>query len=124
MFNSSVLAGKAKTALGSLAEGIVPKNDVSPPLLSFGLAFDVLHCAVKFLLELFSAVSDTGKIGTCPGRLLDGARGFRDLFIGHPTEPQLLSMEGYSVGTVGRSGCAKGSKGLIPSRQFTVAQEP
>ena len=100
------------------------ENFVSPPLRSFGLAFDVLHGAVKFLLELFSAVSDPGQIGACPGRLLDGARGFRDLFFGHPTEPQLLSMEGYSVGTASRSGRAEGNKSLIPSSQFAVAHEP
>ena len=46
------------------------ENFVSPPLRSFGLAFDVLNGAVKFLLELFSAVSDPGKIGACPCRLL------------------------------------------------------
>ena len=100
------------------------ENVVSMPMRSFGLAFDVLDGVVKFLLELFSAVSDPGKIGACPGRLLDGTRGFRDLFFGHPTEPQLLSMEGYSVGTVCSSGRAEGNKGLIPSRQFTVAHEP
>jgi hypothetical protein len=100
------------------------ENVVSPPLRSFGLAFDVLDGVTKFLLELFSVVSYPGKIGACPGRLLDGTRGFRDFFFGHPTEPQLLSMEGYSVGTVCRSGCAEGNKGLIPSRQFTVAHEP
>jgi hypothetical protein len=48
--------------------------------------------------------------------LLDGARGFRDFFLGHPTEPQLLSMEGYSVGAAVRSGRAKGNKGLISCR--------
>ena len=100
------------------------ENVVSPPLRSFGLAFDVLDGVVKFLLELFSAVSDPGKIGACTSRLLDGARGFRDLFFGHPTEPQLLSMKGYSVGTSSRSGRTEGNKGLIPSRQFTVAHEP
>ena len=64
------------------------------------LALHVLHSRLQLLEELLDAVAQTMEVDAEAHNLVNHGGRFLDMRVAHPTEPQLLSMEGGSVGAV------------------------
>ncbi len=81
-----------------------------------------MHRCVQFLPELLDTVVDAVQIRTEAHHLVDRCGGFLNMDIVHAAEPQLLSMEGGSIGAVDGASGAKGNEGLLTSVQGGITQ--
>lgn len=88
------------------------------------LTLDVINRRAQLLQKLLETIANTMQIRAKANRLENCIRSLLDLSVVHPTEPQLLSMEGRSVRTVDSPCCPKSDQGFITSGQLAVAEEP
>ena len=88
------------------------------------LRLDVLDNLVEFALELLDTIADAVQVRDEAHHLLRDGRRLLEVRLAHPTEPQLLSMEGHSVGTVDGGGRPIRHQRLVAGAELAVGEHP